>query len=262
MPTESELRDWMHGNGSELPAHRELNAGRIIRRSKRRRLPRQVGVGGVMTLAVASVAVGGITGLKSFLPGSPISGASQSLDKGASELAPTRDSGSKAPTQGGAPTQGEAAVGRINLCGSQLASVPSNSSGLVLTPRFPFSAPANGEPISGTVTLTNTGTTTVTGTTAASPVITVARDGIVVWHSNGPTIMLATMVDLAPGQSLDYRASFTPVLCGAADDKPEGFPDDLPPLGAGDFQVSALLEVNRGGDTTVVGGESITIALR
>jgi hypothetical protein len=102
---------------------------------------------------------------------------------------------------------------------------------------------------------------TVTGTTAASPVMTVTQHGTVVWHSNGPTIMLATMVDLAPGRSMDYRASFTPVLCGAGDDKPEGFPDDLPPLRAGDFQVSALLEVNRGSDKTVVGGESVTIAL-
>ena len=70
MPTESELRDWLHGDGSVLPAHRELDAGRIIRRSKRRGLPRQVGVGGVTTLAVAGIAVGGITGLKAFLPGS------------------------------------------------------------------------------------------------------------------------------------------------------------------------------------------------
>jgi hypothetical protein len=260
MPTESELRDWLHGEGSQPPVVRELDAGRIIRRSKRRRLPRQVGVGGVMTLAVAGIAVGGISGLKTFLPGASMtSGASQSLDKGGSEQAPTRDSG--APTQGAVPTQGEIAAERINLCGGPVASVPPNSSGLVLTPHFPSDAPANGEPVTGAVTLTNTGTTTVTGSTAANAVITVSQQGIVLWHSNGPTIMLAKMVDLAPGQSMDYEASFTPVRCDADSDKPEGLPDNLPPLGAGDYQVSALIAVNRGSATSVVGGESVTIRL-
>jgi hypothetical protein len=255
MPTESELREWLQGDGSELPAHRTLDAGRIIRRSKRRRLPRQVGVGGVMTLAVASVAVGGITGLKSFLPGSATSGVSQNMDSGASELAPPRDSSS------GSPTQGEIAANRMNLCGGPVASVPSNSSGLVLTPHFPPRAPANGEPVTGTVTLTNTGTSTVTGSTAASAMITVSQRSIVVWHSNGPMIMLAKLVDLAPGQSMDYQASFTPVRCDAANDTPEGFPDNLPKLDAGDYQVSALLEVSHGSTTTLVGGEPVTIRL-
>jgi hypothetical protein len=261
MPTESELREWLQGDGSELPTPRTLDAGRIIRRSKRRRLPRQVGVGGVMTLAVASVAVGGITGLKSFLPGSATSGVSQNMDTGASELAPGRDTSSGSPPQGQAPAQGESAADRLNRCGSQVASVPSNSSGLVLTAHFPPRAPANGEPVTGTVTLTNTGTTAVTGSTAASAVITVSHQAIVVWHSNGPMIMLAQLVDLAPGQSMDYQASFTPVRCDAADDTPEGFPDDLPPLGAGDYQVSALLDVNHGSTKTLVGSQPVTIRL-
>jgi hypothetical protein len=262
MPTESELREWLQGDGSELPAHRDLDAGRIIRRSKRRRLPRQVGVGGVMTLAVASVAVGGITGLKSFLPGSTTSGVSQNMDKGTSELAPARDSGSQTPTQGQPPSQGEVAVDRMNLCGSQVASVPSNSSGLVLAAHFPPSAPANGQPVTGTVTLTNTGTTSVTGSTAASAVITVSQQAIVLWHSNGPTIMLAKIVDLAPGQSMEYQASFLPVRCDASSDTAEGFPDDLPLLGAGDYQVGALLEVSHGSAKTLVGSEPVTIRLR
>ena len=251
MPTESELREWLHGDGSEPPAHRELDVGRIIRRSKRRRLPRQVGVGGVMTLAVAGIAVGGITGLKTLFPGaSTTSGASQSLDRGSSEAAPARDFGAEKPAE------------RLTLCGSPVASAPSNSSGLVLTPHFPSSAPANGEPVTGTATLTNTGTTTVTGSTAAVAVITVSQQGMVLWHSNGPTIMLAKMVDLSPGQSMEYSASFTPVRCDAGDDNPEGFPDHLPSLGAGDYQVSALIEVNHGSAKTLVGGQPATIHLR
>ena len=74
--------------------------------------------------------------------------------------------------------------------------------------------------------------------------------------------MLAKVVDLAPGQSMEYQASFTPVRCDASSDMPEGFSDDLPPLGAGDYQVSALLEVNHGSAKTLVGSEPVTIRLR
>lgn len=251
MPTESELREWLQGDGSEPSSPRELDVGRIIRRSRRRRLPRQVGVGGVMTLAIAGIAVGGITRLRAFLPGaSTTSGASQSLDQGDSELAPARDFGAQMPAQ------------RLNLCGSPVASVPPNSSGLVLTPHFPSSVPANGEPVTGTATLKNTGTTTVTGSTAAAAVIAVSRQGIVLWHSNGPTTTLARMVDLSPGQSMDFPASFTPVRCDADNDTPEGFPDHLPSLDAGDYQISALIEVSHGSTKTLVGGEPVTIHLR
>ncbi|MEO7005998.1 MAG: hypothetical protein ABI275_07395 [Terrimesophilobacter sp.] len=251
MPTESELREWLHGDGSEPPAHRGLDIGQIIRRSKRRRLPRQVGAGGVMTLAVAGIAVGGVTGLKAFFPGaSTTSGASQSLDRGGSELAPAQDSGAGTP----AP--------RLARCGRPVASVPPNSFGLVLTPQFPSSAPANGEPVTGTVTLTNTGTATVTGSTAAAAAIMASQQGIVLWHSNGPTILLAKTVDLAPGQSVEYPASFTPVRCAAGDDTAEGFPNHLPSLGAGDYQVSALIEVNHDSAMTLVGGQPVTIRLR
>ncbi|GAB3032762.1 hypothetical protein GCM10027052_07220 [Parafrigoribacterium mesophilum] len=257
MPTESELRQWLHDQGATLPAHRELDAGRIIRRSKRRRLPRQIGVGGATTLAVAGIAVGGFTGLKPVLQGTATtSGASQSLDRGGSELAPARDLGTGTPAQAPMPAQG------LNLCGSPVASVPPDRSGLVLTPHFPSSVPANGEPVDGTVTLTNTGTTTVTGSTAASAVITVSDGGIVLWHSNGPTIMLARLIDLAPGQSMDLPAFFSPLRCEAGDDKPEGFPDNLPPLAAGRYQVGALLGVSRGGAAGLVGGPSVPIDLR
>jgi hypothetical protein len=250
MPTESELRDWLQGEGATLSTHRELDAGRIIRRSKRRRLPKQLGVGTVTTLAVAGIAVGGITGLKAFVPGSTTtSGASHSFDEGGIEQAPARDSGAAVPAQ------------QVNRCGSPLVSVPANALGLVLTPHFPVSAPANGEPVEGTVTLTNTGISTVTGSTTGGAVITVSSNGTVLWHSSGPRIAPAKLVDLAPGQRMDFAASFTPVRCRASDDKPEGFPAGLPALTVGHYQVSALLEVNDGTESTVVGGEPIAIEL-
>jgi hypothetical protein len=136
---------------------------------------------------------------------------------------------------------------RINLCGGPLAEVAPNPDGLVLSTAFPESSATGTGAIDGTVTLTNTGTQTVKGTTAASPAITVSQDGVVLWHSNGPMIMLAVVVDLAPGQSMNYRASFTPVRCGVGDDLADGFPDNLPALPAGGYQVSAAIDLSREG---------------
>jgi hypothetical protein len=61
---------------------------------------------------------------------------------------------------------------------------------------------------------------------------------------------------------MEYQASFLPVRCDASSDTVEGFPDDLPSLGAGDYQVGALLEVSHGSAKTVVGSEPVTIRLR
>jgi hypothetical protein len=52
------------------------------------------------------------------------------------------------------------------------------------------------------------------------------------------------------------------VQCDASSDTAEGFPDDLPLLGAGDYQVGALLEVSHGSAKTLVGSEPVTIRLR
>jgi hypothetical protein len=93
--------------------------------------------------------------------------------------------------------------------------------------------------------MTNTGTDRVTGTTAARPAITLSKDGTVLWHSNGPTVMTVATVDLAPGASMSYPATFSPVRCSVDDDLAEGFPADLPSVDAGDYDVSAAIDVVR-----------------
>ena len=132
---------------------------------------------------------------------------------------------------------------KINLCGGGLADVAPNAAGLVLTSSF-SAADASAERVSGTVTLTNTGTEHITGTSAASPAITLSKDGIVRWHSNGPMIAMAALVDLAPGASLSYQASFQPVSCGIEDDSAESFRENLPHVDAGEYQVSAALDLS------------------
>jgi hypothetical protein len=78
--------------------------------------------------------------------------------------------------------------------------------------------------------------------TAAAPAITVSQEGITLWHSNGAMVMSLVIVDLAPGESLEYAASFTPVLCGVEDDMAEVFRNDLPALDPGEYELSAAID--------------------
>jgi hypothetical protein len=51
-----------------------------------------------------------------------------------------------------------------------------------------------------------------------------------------------TGVDLAPGESLEYTASFDAVECGPEDDGPDGFRADLPALAPGTYELSAAID--------------------
>jgi hypothetical protein len=226
MSTESELKRLLDSDASAQPG---IDLALVIRRSRRRRFGAQVAVGGATTLAVAGIGVASVAGLRSL--------GSHSMSAG-SAAAPTIASDSSGKSQKRAPAE------KINLCGAQLAEVAANAAGLVMTADFP-AAPASASSVSGTVTLTNTGSERIVGTTAATPAITLSRDGVTLWHSNGPMIAMAAIVDLAPGASMTYQASFTPVICGAEDDLGDSFRSDLPHVAAGEYQVSAAIDLSR-----------------
>ena len=259
MPGDSELRAWMHGEGSEMPPASarpaRLDAAAIIRRSKRRRLPRQLGAGGTMTLAVAGISVASITGLKTLGPN--MFGSPTTAEHGAG------DSGAEVPPELSAPQEspGRVSPDRVNLCGSPLAAVPQNRFGLVLDAHFPADAPATGAPVTGSVTLTNTSTRTITGTSTSRPSVTLSRDGVVLWHSNGVQ-PAGTALRLAPGQSVQYPATVTPVECTAADDRVGGFRAGLPAVPPGHYRISVLLAVDASGASALVGAEPVVITLR
>ena len=106
-------------------------------------------------------------------------------------------------------------------------------------------ADAAADRVSGTVTLTNSGSEHITGTSAATPTIVLSKDGIVLWHSNGPVAAIGAIVDLAPGASMTYQESFQPVTCAVEDDSTVSFRDNLPHVAAGAYQVSAALDLSR-----------------
>jgi hypothetical protein len=227
MFTESDLKRLL-GEGEGPPTR--LDLGSVIRRSTRRRVARQVALGGATTLAIAGIGVAGITGLRSI---NETAGSSASV---------AGDSGK--PTTTGRSQENDAAprAESLNRCGEPVAAVTPAASGLTLAVQFPPSADSATE-VTGSVTLTNTGTEHIVGSSATSPAVTLSSNGVTLWHSNGPIAAMAAIVDLAPGQSMTYPARFLPVVCSSEDEARPAFRDDLPHVRPGTYQVSAALDV-------------------
>lgn len=222
VPSEKELRDLLAG----VEAPHTLDAQRIIRRSRARRLPKQLAAGSIGALAVVGIAVLGVQ----------VSQFSSPVSMTAGEA-----SDSSAPVPEAAAMK-RAAADEVNLCAGTLAEIAPSQYGLQLDVLFPSTVPTGTAAVQGIVRLTNTSDRQVVGSTPATPAITLSRDGAVLWHSNGPTILSMVDVDLAPGASIDYPASFTPVRCGVEDDLLDAFRTDLPAAEPGQYELSALLD--------------------
>jgi hypothetical protein len=222
VPSEKELRELL----AREEAPNTLDARRIIGRSRARRLPKQVAAGSLGALVLAGV----------FILGAQVGKFPSPATMTAGEA-----SDSSAP-QSESATLKRAPADKVNLCTGTLAELAPSQYGLQLDAEFPVSAPAGTSTVEGMVRLTNTSDRHVTGTTPATPVITLSRDGVVLWHSNGPTILSVVAVDLAPGASVEYEASLRPVRCGVEDDVLEAFRPDLPALEAGEYEISALID--------------------
>lgn len=226
MPDESDLRRLF----ATTDAPNTLDADRIVAKVRARRLPRQLGAGLIGTLAVAGI---GVVGVQSLIPQqqSPMSATVQE-----------DSAGSGAPAEGMDTLVKRAPAEKLNLCGGPLAEVAPSFYSLQVDVAFPATAPATGNPVAGVVRLTNLGSTQVTGTTAPTPAVTLSQGGIVLWHSTGPVDSSAIEVDLAPGASLEYPASFTPVRCDIEDDLAQSFRAGLPAVPAGGYELSAAID--------------------
>lgn len=224
MPTEDDLRRMLGAAGD---APNRLDAGAVVRRSRARRLPKQLAAGAIGVLAVAGISVLSVQSLTAA-PAPSTMVAGEAYDQSAP--APELDSIKRAPAD------------KINLCTGTLAELSPSPYGLQLDVEFPETAAVGTEPITGTVRLTNTSDREVVGSTPMRPSLTVSKDGTVLWHSNGVTLLGSVEVDLQPGESLTYETTFTPVLCGVEDDLGDDFRAGLPALGAGDYDLSAVID--------------------
>jgi hypothetical protein len=252
VPSESELRNRMREVG-DVPG--EIDVATVIRRARVRRLPRVLAVGGAACLAIAAIAVPVSVSMLGGAAGTTF--VASDAGGGADKSAPEAETGQT-------DTMLRAAADQLNLCAAPLTVVPPAADGLQLS-IAPIDAPADAVSIETIVTLVNNGSTAVRGTTPGSPSLTLSQDGVVVWHSNGPIPMIAVEVELAPGESLQYAASFQPVRCAADDDlSGEGFPPGLPQLGPGDYDISAAIDLTPldGSAATLVTGTPTPVVLR
>jgi len=252
VPSESELRNRMRDVG-DVPG--EVDVAKVIRRARARRLPRVLAAGGAACLAIAAIAV-------------PVSVSM--LGSGAGTTFVASDAGGDEDAQAPEAESDEAdtmlrvTADQLNLCAAPLTEVPPAPEGLELS-IAPIDAPADAVSIETIVTLVNNGPAAVRGTTPGSPALTLSQDGVVLWHSNGPAPMIAVEVDLEPGESLQYAASFQPVRCGAEDELvAEGFPPGLPSVGPGDYGLSAAIDLTQldGSAVTLVTGAPTPVVLR
>jgi hypothetical protein len=244
----------------------KLDVDSVLRRARRRRLPRQLAAGGVVTLAIGGLFVGGAF---AFTPNQPtISAASDAAPEAPANLYADGDDVSSLAS--GSATESSLATGdelkrspadRINLCTGALAETIPSQTGLVVTTHFDDAA-AGSAVVRGTVTLTNTGTSTITGTSGSWVSITLSQDDVVLWHTNGSHDMLGREITLAPGGSIEYDASFEPVTCTVDDDLAEGFPAGLPPVAAGEYQVSAAIDIVIDSTAELVTGPTANITLK
>lgn len=257
---EQELREQLRRTAEASAVDRgQIDLPAVLDRARAKRAARIAVVGAAAAIvAVLAVTAATISALAPRVPAVMIA------DGGSSEQPPSNQS-TEPPISEPAIGIGQAPAEKINLCGGELAEIAPAASGLTTTVELPTRAPATGGTVEGSVTLTNAGTKAVSGTTGVRPVITVSRDGITVWHSNGPVIAMAAVVALKPGESVEYPASFDAVSCSVEDDLAEGFRADLPPLAAGEYQVSAILSFVPGtaqaGESETVTGAATTIRL-
>jgi len=250
MRTETDLRDLLRSVDSSGVDSPDLRT--VIARSKRRRLPRQLGMGGAVALAVGGISVVGIQNVASFTAAPHIAAEDSSVD---SPDSAGRESGPNMAME-------RAPLEKLNLCGGPLAEVGAGTTGLVVTAGFPDAA-AGATELAGTVTLRNTGPQTMSATMNTAPVVTITRDGVVVWHSTGLSNEM-TRLELAPGGSIGVASSLTPAECARDDELADGLRSGLPPLPAGRYGVSAAVEITP--DTTgipeIATGPETVIELR
>ena len=237
------------------PAAARATRGR--RRARARRRPRVAIAAAGSVLAIAAIAVPAVYS-------SYTSGAGGSTDSAfvAGDEAAAPEFASGAGDSAVTPQYDRAPAEKVNLCSAPVAEIAPAENGLLLTVE-PVTASATDRGIPATVTLTNGGTQQIFGTTGSRPALTLSRDGITIWHTNGPTDLMARIVDLGPGESMTYQTTFEPLVCGVPDDEAESFRTDLPAAGTGTYLLSAAIDVSHddGSSVDLVTGPAVAVTL-
>lgn len=250
MATESELRDLLHGSDPEGRAVIDVDA--VLHGARRRRRPRLIAATAAGTFALVGVLT-------------PVVVLSLPTTQQTSVMVAEDSSGGAAPetASGDAAQSGMSAAGTLNTCQAPLVADLPSPDGLVLEVT-PVDVAAGSDDIPIDVTLRNDSSARVVGSTGPAPVITLSADGVVLWHSSGIAETPRVPVDLEPGESMSYTATFEPVICGREDESDlDGFGEDLPDAAPGAYLLSAAIDfVPNDGATGLVTGPVAPAELR
>ncbi|WP_309712090.1 hypothetical protein [Pseudolysinimonas sp.] len=227
MATESDLRDLLRGPDPE--GRGEIDLDTVLSRTRRRRRPRVIAA-----QALGSVALVGVLGTAVVV-------SIPRVDQAA--LMTAEDAAAGSEESATAPYADEDALRWMpDACGAPVTD-PVGADALALEITIPTTlGPEERIPVS--VTLRNAGPDRIVGTTGSAPYVSLARDGIVVWHSYAVQDASAQVVDLDPGESMTFETSFDRVICGTEDDLVMDDPDSaLPPAPRGDYELRAVVVV-------------------
>lgn len=210
MPTDAELRTLFR----ESPApDSRIDTSAVIRRSRRRRLPQQLGVGSVLTLAVAGIGFASFTGLQGVTPSMTAADAPAGVAE--SDTFSGTDMTSRSTCAADTAADG-VAIENVEV----VVDVPSSA--------------RVGETVHGTLTLTNTGTQPVDGTVVSTAVsLTGGREEI----SQRDDSSAGTNVSLPPGGTTSIDFAFNTGGCDVAGEA------DRAPLDPGSYDLVPSLTV-------------------
>ncbi len=236
MPSESDLRNLLHGPDPEGRAAIDVDA--VLTRARRRRRPKVVAA-----QALGSVALVGVLGTAIVVslprPAEQATMTAQDAPAGAGESA----------TQPFADQDALTAMSAV--CGEPVAFPPASPDLVLEISMETIFEPESRIPV--TVTLRNTGAEIIRGSTGAAPLMTFARDGIVLWHSFAAPDGGVRAIDLDPGESVTYETYFDRTVCGSEDDLVVDDPaNPLPAAGPGQYEVFATLTLSGDDGTSAV----------
>ena len=228
MPSEAELRRILHGDPDDSGT---LDAARIIRRARARRLPKQLAAGATGVLAVAAIAVPVAFGGGLFGNQAADTASGGAAAEGARITAEDQAEMHDAPF---------AASGAF-ACGAALGADGVAASGFAATIDSPTGA--GGETTQVMVALQNVSGVQLSGTLDAAPSVALARDGVVV-AVGAAEKLTPTPVELAPGAAMLLPVWVPLTACDASDAA----------LPAGSYTLSAAVTV-----TTADGATEVTV---
>lgn len=225
MPADDPFRR-MLGDAPDLPGR--LDAGSVIRRSRRRRMAQRVAIGGVAAVAVIGV-VGGVglgftsLGFASLQFGGAASSSSASKADSAPEFATgggqKDSSGGSAPTP--QPTDGTGSGVPQNLshpagtdlpCPAPAPYSPASAAALRVSVAFPGVTTGDRGTYSE-VTLTNGGDSPVAGLTTATTEVILSRAGTLRWVALSSDLG-GQGATLSAGSSHTFVGHFDTAVCG------------------------------------------------